>query len=71
MSKALQTSSWGWAKQIVISKEAKEMDSLEVAYDHGIMDEPGLDTTSVALEVFTLVALLNPEFVRKGSGAVR
>lgn len=40
------------------------MRPLEVAYDIGIIYEAGIDTTNIALEVFTLAAVLHPDFVQ-------
>lgn len=59
----MSTPSWNFTKQITRMKEAKEMPEIEVAYDIGIIYEAGLDTTNMALEIFTLAAVLNPEFV--------
>lgn len=63
MKNGLATPSWNMAKQINSAKEAQTMRPLEVAYDIGIIYEAGIDTTNIALEVFTLAAVLNPEFV--------
>lgn len=63
MANGLNTPAWNFAKQIASMKEAKTMPEVEVAYDIGIIYEAGLDTTNMALEIFTLAAVLNPGFV--------
>ncbi|KIW56956.1 hypothetical protein PV05_05567 [Exophiala xenobiotica] len=64
MKNGLATPSWNMTKQINSMKEAQTMRPLEVAYDIGIIYEAGIDTTNIALEVFTLAAVLNPDFVQ-------
>ncbi|KAK4941990.1 hypothetical protein LTR10_018171 [Elasticomyces elasticus] len=64
MQNGLATPSWNMTKQISSMKEAQIMRLLEVAYDIGIIYEAGIDTTNIALEVFTLAAVLNPDFVQ-------
>lgn len=58
--KAQQTGSWNWSKQVLEMKEGKDMSQLELAYDVGIIYEAGSDTTTMALEIFTLAAVLYP-----------
>ena len=65
MSNARKTESWNWSKQVSPMKEAQEMSNLELAYDIGITYEAGSDTTTMALEVFTMAAVLNPSFVQR------
>lgn len=65
MGNGLKMNAWNWTKEITRHKDAQNMDPLEVAYDIGIIYEAGLDTTNIALEIFTLAAVLNPDAVRK------
>ena len=52
--------SWTWAKQVQGMKEGSEMSEKELAYDVGIIYEAGSDTTTMALEIFTLAMLVYP-----------
>ena len=65
MDKALQTASWNWSKQVQDLKEAQHMSRKELAYDVGILYEAGSDTTTMALEVFTLAMLCYPDVMKK------
>jgi cytochrome P450 len=69
MSKNLEkgkvASGWNWTKQVLSMKESKEMSPLELAYDVGIIYEAGSDTTTMALEVFTMAAITHPDFITK------
>lgn len=60
MSKALESKSWNWAKKVQEMKESKDVSLKELAYDVGIIYEVGSDTTTMALEVFTLAMVLYP-----------
>ncbi|OAP58154.1 hypothetical protein AYL99_07244 [Fonsecaea erecta] len=57
---------WNWSKQAQAMKEGQAMSQKELAYDVGILYEAGSDTTTMALEVFTLAMLLYPDVMRKG-----
>ncbi|KIW96532.1 uncharacterized protein Z519_03601 [Cladophialophora bantiana CBS 173.52] len=57
---------WNWSRHAQEMKEAQAMSQKELAYDVGILYEAGSDTTTMALEVFTLAMLLYPEVMRKG-----
>jgi len=65
MEKALQTASWNWSKQVQDMKEAQHMSPKELAYDVGIIYEAGSDTTTMALEVFTLAMVLYPDVMKR------
>ena len=60
-----QSEGWNWSKQVSQMKESLGMPPLELAYDVGIIYEAGSDTTTMALEVFVMAAVLYPEFVTK------
>ncbi|OQU96412.1 hypothetical protein CLAIMM_02496 isoform 1 [Cladophialophora immunda] len=60
------STSWNWSKQAQEMKEGRAMTQKELAYDIGILYEAGSDTTTMALEVFTLAMLLYPDVMRKG-----
>lgn len=62
---AQQTKAWNWSKQVLEMKEGKEMSTLELSYDVGIIYEAGSDTTTMALEIFTLAAVLYPDVMRE------
>lgn len=65
MAEGLKTKSWNFSKQVKEVPESKGMSPLEQAYDVGITYEAGSDTTTMALEIFTLAAVLYPDVVRK------
>lgn len=65
VTRGQQTPSWNWSKQVKDMKESKGMSTKELAYDIGIIYEAGSDTTTMALEVFTLAMVLYPEVMRK------
>ncbi|RFU27833.1 hypothetical protein B7463_g8500, partial [Scytalidium lignicola] len=65
LQKGQQTSSWNWSKQVLDMKESNGMSVKELAYDVGIIYEAGSDTTTMALEVFTLAMVLYPDVMRK------
>lgn len=65
-----QAGSWNWAKLVSGMKEGKDMSPEELAYDVGIIYEAGSDTTTMALEVFTLAMLLYPDAMQKGQAEV-
>ncbi|KAJ9626858.1 hypothetical protein H2204_009874 [Knufia peltigerae] len=62
--------SWNWSKLVAGMKEGRLMSPKELAYDVGIIYEAGSDTTTMALEVFTLAMLLYPEAMEKGQAEV-
>ncbi|KIX95545.1 uncharacterized protein Z520_08665 [Fonsecaea multimorphosa CBS 102226] len=61
----LKTASWNWSKQVQEMKESDGMSLKELAYDVGIVYEAGSDTTTMALEVFTLAMILYPDVMKK------
>lgn len=61
----LSTKTWNWCKQAKERPEAQSMAPLELAYDVGIVYEAGSDTTTMALEVFTMAAVVYPAVVKK------
>ncbi|OJJ44995.1 hypothetical protein ASPZODRAFT_70738 [Penicilliopsis zonata CBS 506.65] len=58
-------SGWNWTKEFTNSPEAKDMDDVELAYNLGIVADAGLDTTTMVMRVFTLAALVAPDFIPK------
>jgi cytochrome P450 len=64
-TEAQKRQGWNYSKQSLAMKEANGMAPVEVAFDMGTMYEAGTDTTTMALEVFVLAAVLNPGFVKK------
>ena len=56
---------WNWTKQVLSMKESQNMSQLELAYGVGIIYEAGSDTTTMALEVFTMAAVTHPGFISK------
>ncbi|KAL6811405.1 putative O-methylsterigmatocystin oxidoreductase [Trichoderma sp. SZMC 28015] len=65
MRRGKRTKSWNWSKQVSEMKESNGMTEKELAYDVGIIYEAGSDTTTMALEVFTLAMILNPDVMKK------
>ena len=65
LTEAQKRPGWNYTKQSLAMKEAKGMEPVEVAFDMGTIYEAGTDTTTMALEVFVLAAVLNPSFVKK------
>ncbi|ETN40993.1 uncharacterized protein HMPREF1541_02925 [Cyphellophora europaea CBS 101466] len=63
--KAQKNRTWNWSKQAEKMKESQEMSQKELAYDVGIVYEAGSDTTTMALEVFTLAMVLYPAVMTK------
>ncbi|KAG9233810.1 putative O-methylsterigmatocystin oxidoreductase [Amylocarpus encephaloides] len=61
---ALSSSTWNWSKQIK-SLANGQMSPMELAYDVGIVWEVSTDTTTSALEVFVLAAVLHRDAVKK------
>lgn len=61
---ALSSRSWNWSKQ-VHSMARGQMTPLEMAYNVGIVWEVSTDTTTIALEVFILAAVLHPAVAKK------
>ncbi|KIW74043.1 hypothetical protein PV04_02111 [Phialophora macrospora] len=66
LSQGQVSKSWNWSKQAGQMKEGQAMTEKELAYDVGILYEAGSDTTTMALEVFTLAMLLYPDAMKKG-----
>lgn len=65
MRKGWEAPTWTWAKQVRGMKEGQAMSEKELSYDVGIVYEAASDTTTMALEVFTLAMLLYPDVMRK------
>lgn len=65
MDEALKRESWNWCKQVKAMPESRNMSPLELAYDVGIIYEAGSDTTTMALEVFVMAAILYPSVMQK------
>lgn len=65
MAKAEKSESWNWVRQTLASKDSRDLSRLELAYDIGTLYEAGSDTTTMALELFTMAIVLNPEMLRK------
>ncbi|KAJ9608029.1 hypothetical protein H2200_007017 [Cladophialophora chaetospira] len=66
LAQGQHSNSWNWSKQAQQMKEGRAMTEKELAYDVGILYEAGSDTTTMALEVFTLAMLLYPDVMKKG-----
>lgn len=62
---AQQSKSWNWSKQVLEMKESNDMLPLELAYDVGIVYEAGSDTTTMAMEIFTMAATLYPQVMQE------
>lgn len=62
--KAMASRSWNWSKRVQGMADG-QMSALELAYDVGIMYEVSTDTTTIALEVFVLAAVLHPHVIKK------
>ena len=60
----LNTKSWNFTKQVGQIKESQNMSHLEKAYDVGVIYEAGTDTTTIALEIFVMAAVLHPDVVK-------
>jgi cytochrome P450 len=58
------TNSWNMTKQIRSLKESHDIPDLDLAYNVGIIYEAGIDTTNIALEIFTLACATQPRFMR-------
>lgn len=65
MDEALKRESWNWCKQVKAMPESRNMSPLEQAYDVGIIYEAGSDTTTMALEIFVMAAILYPSVMQK------
>lgn len=70
MKQGQQTLSWNWSKQVQGMKQSHGMSAKELAYDVGIIYEAGSDTTTMALEVFTLAMILYPDVMKKAQNEV-
>ncbi|OQU95755.1 hypothetical protein CLAIMM_01928 [Cladophialophora immunda] len=70
MTKGLNSASWNWSKHVSGMKEGREMSTKELAYDVGIIYEAGSDTTSMALEIFTLAMLVYPDVMKKAQAEI-
>jgi cytochrome P450 len=70
MNQAQQTPSWNWSKQVQGMKESKDMPLKELAYNVGIIYEAGSDTTTMALEVFTLAMIVYPDVMKKAQDEI-
>ncbi|KIW80422.1 hypothetical protein Z517_07037 [Fonsecaea pedrosoi CBS 271.37] len=70
MTKGLDSASWNWSKHVSGMKEGRDMSTKELAYDVGIIYEAGSDTTSMALEIFTLAMLVYPDVMKKAQAEI-
>ncbi|KAK6375934.1 hypothetical protein LTS17_007756 [Exophiala oligosperma] len=70
MTRGLESESWNWSKHVSGMKEGRNMSTKELAYDVGIIYEAGSDTTSMALEIFTLAMLVYPDVMKKAQAEV-
>ncbi|KIW98755.1 uncharacterized protein Z519_00418 [Cladophialophora bantiana CBS 173.52] len=70
MIQGLNSASWNWSKHVKGMKEGREMSTKELAYDVGIIYEAGSDTTSMALEIFTLAMLVYPDVMKKAQAEI-
>ncbi|UZJ53632.1 hypothetical protein CBS101457_002952 [Exobasidium rhododendri] len=63
---ALSRPGYNWSKAAqTTAKDDKEMTELDLAYNVGILYEAGSDTTTMALEVFTMAVVCNPEVMKR------
>lgn len=61
IEKAKNTHSWNWTKALMGSKAARGLGDVSLAYDVGVLNDAGLDTTVQTLEMFIMAAVANPE----------
>lgn len=61
ITKARQTPSWNWTKALMGTKAARGLREVSLAYDAGVLNNAGLDTTVQTLEMFVMAAVANPE----------
>lgn len=57
--------SWNWSKEVSSIKESQTLTDVELSYVIGNTYEAGSDTTTMALEIFVMAAVLYPEAMRK------
>jgi cytochrome P450 len=67
---ALNNQAWNWTKEVSTMKESRQLTPLELSYVIGNTYEAGSDTTSIALEVFVLAAVLHPEKMRTAQAEI-
>lgn len=65
MERAKASPNWNWAKTISLRRDATRFDPIELAYDIGILNDAGLDTTGQTIEMFVMIAVTFPEQVAK------
>lgn len=63
MEKGLESNSWNFAKQLAGSKEARDMDRVELAWELGIISIAAMETTSCSLNMFIMAAIKHPEIM--------
>lgn len=63
MQDALARPGWNWSKDLCGAKEAKQMTSVDVSWDLGILCDAGVETTHCTLETFTLACVAHPEWI--------
>ncbi|ROW00399.1 hypothetical protein VMCG_07312 [Cytospora schulzeri] len=61
IAKARKTRSWNWTKALMGNKAARGLSEVSLAYDVGVLNNAGLDTTVQTLEMFVMAAVTNPE----------
>ena len=59
MKHGLESKAWNWTKELTQSPDGKNMDTVEMAYDLGILSGAGGSTTAGVLQVFVLAAVTN------------
>jgi cytochrome P450 len=63
MKRGLDSKAWNWTKEFTRSVDGKNMDTVEMAYDLGILAGAGVTTTAGVLQVFVLAAVSNPDIM--------
>ena len=65
MQYAQSSTSYNWARQIFDFKETQGLPLVELSHMIGVLVEGGLETTTSAVEFFTMASILYPESVGK------
>ncbi|KAJ0419509.1 cytochrome P450 [Aspergillus carlsbadensis] len=70
MDEGRQSPAWNWTKHVLGMKEARSLESKEIAYLIGGLYEAGSETTATVLEIFVFAAVLHPECVRRAQSEI-
>ncbi|KAJ2983404.1 hypothetical protein NQ176_g727 [Zarea fungicola] len=63
LARAKASTGWNWAKALLSRKHVHQFDEVELAYDIGILNDAGLDTTGQTIEMFVMIAVAFPQQV--------